>query len=59
MLFQPFVQIDHGLNRQYEGTGLGLSLVQRLTAAHGGQVEVESVLGQGSRFCITLPWDTD
>ncbi|NTV65148.1 MAG: GAF domain-containing protein, partial [Oscillochloris sp.] len=55
-LFQPFVQIDAGLSRQHEGTGLGLSLVLRLTEAHGGSVAVTSVLGVGSRFSITLPW---
>jgi signal transduction histidine kinase len=58
-LFQPFMQIDHGLNRQYEGTGLGLSLVQRLTEAHGGSVDVESAPGAGSRFCVTLPWPAE
>ncbi|NTV62991.1 MAG: PAS domain-containing protein [Oscillochloris sp.] len=55
-IFQPFVQIDHGLTRQYEGTGLGLALVQRLTVAHEGSVDVESTPGKGSRFRITLPW---
>jgi signal transduction histidine kinase/DNA-binding response OmpR family regulator/PAS domain-containing protein len=55
-LFQPFVQLDGGLSRQYEGTGLGLALVQQLVAAHHGSVAVESKLGQGSRFTVTLPW---
>ncbi len=54
-LFQPFVQVDSGLNRQQEGTGLGLALVQRLTDLHGGSVQVESVVGKGSRFTINLP----
>ncbi|MEI7770229.1 MAG: ATP-binding protein [Chloroflexales bacterium] len=57
-LFQPFTQIDSGLNRQYTGTGLGLSLVQRLTQAHGGSVALSSTPGQGSRFSVTLPWRT-
>ena len=56
-LFQPFTQIDGGLNRQYGGAGLGLALVYRLTQAHQGSVAVESTLGQGSRFSVTLPWD--
>jgi PAS domain S-box-containing protein len=54
-LFQPFVQVDSGLNRQHEGTGLGLALVQKLTDLHGGSVEVESEVGDGSRFTINLP----
>jgi PAS domain S-box-containing protein len=55
-LFQPFTQVDSSLSRQYEGTGLGLALVQRLTEAHGGSVSVTSTVGQGSRFSATLPW---
>ncbi|NTU79337.1 MAG: response regulator [Chloroflexales bacterium] len=55
-LFQPFVQIDSSLSRQYTGTGLGLSLVARFAQAHGGSVAVESTPGQGSRFSVTLPW---
>ncbi|MFK5969841.1 MAG: ATP-binding protein [Candidatus Marithrix sp.] len=55
-LFQPFVQLDGGLSRQQEGTGLGLSLVYKLTELHGGGVQVESEVGKGSCFSITLPW---
>lgn len=55
-LFQPFVQVDSKLNRQFEGTGLGLALVQKLTDLHGGSVEVDSEVGVGSRFTINLPW---
>ena len=54
-LFQPFVQLDSSLARQYTGTGLGLVLVQRLAALHGGSVSVQSEVGQGSRFTVTLP----
>ncbi len=57
-LFQPFVQIDSALNRQFEGTGLGLSLVKRLVELHGGEVGVTSQLGVGSCFSITLPMKT-
>ena len=53
-LFQPFVQIDSKLNRQYEGTGLGLALAQKLADLHGGSVQVESEVGKGSRFTINL-----
>ncbi|HEX2950004.1 MAG TPA: response regulator, partial [Armatimonadota bacterium] len=56
-LFQPFVQLDNRLSRKYSGTGLGLSLVQRMAELHGGSVSVESNIGTGSRFSILLPWD--
>jgi CheY-like chemotaxis protein len=55
-LFQAFVQLDSRLSRQYSGTGLGLALVGRMAELHGGSVRVESEVGQGSRFTITLPW---
>ncbi len=55
-LFQPFVQLDSGLNRQYEGTGLGLVLVKQIAELHYGQVAVESVLGKGSHFTVALPY---
>ena len=58
-LFQPFVQADSGLNRHYEGTGLGLSLLKRLSELHGGRVSVESVPGEGSTFHVWLPWRND
>jgi signal transduction histidine kinase len=54
-LFQPFVQLDAGLSRQYEGTGLGLALVRRMAELHGGSVSVESNPNQGSRFTVSLP----
>gem|GEM_PF-820484 len=55
-LFKPFVQVDSSLSRSFSGTGLGLSLVQRMADMHGGSVEVESEFGEGSRFTIVLPW---
>ncbi len=56
LLFKSFVQIDSRLSRQYEGTGLGLTLVARLVEMHGGSVAVDSHLGRGSRFSVMLPW---
>jgi PAS domain S-box-containing protein len=56
-LFQPFTQLDSSLSRQYSGTGLGLSLVKRMVEIQGGSIDVESTLGKGSRFTVTLPWD--
>jgi signal transduction histidine kinase len=55
-IFQPFRQLDGGLNRSYGGAGLGLPLVQRLAALHGGRVTVTSTMGQGSCFTLCLPW---
>ena len=55
LLFRPFVQVNPALARQYDGTGLGLSLVRQLAELHGGTVNVESRLGKGSRFAIVLP----
>ncbi|MEW6084132.1 MAG: PAS domain S-box protein [Chloroflexota bacterium] len=55
-LFQPFSQVDSSLTREYEGSGLGLALVQKLTDLHGGSVEVDSEPGIGSRFTVNIPW---
>ena len=55
-LFQPFEQLDNSINKKYEGTGLGLSLVKRLVKLHGGSVEVKSELGKGSCFTVRIPY---
>jgi PAS domain S-box-containing protein len=54
-LFKPFSQIDSGLSRRFEGTGLGLAMVKLLTELHGGVVTVESAVGEGSCFTVWLP----
>jgi PAS domain S-box-containing protein len=54
-LFEAFRQIDSGLARSHEGTGLGLHLTHRLLALMGGRVEVESRVGEGSVFRVHLP----
>lgn len=54
-LFQPFQQLDSGLNRKYEGTGLGLALSRKLARLHGGDINVDSELGRGSCFTLHLP----
>jgi signal transduction histidine kinase len=55
-IFKAFVQLDSGLNRAQDGTGLGLSLVYHLTELHNGHISVESEIGKGSRFTVSLPW---
>ncbi len=55
-LFQPFMQLDARLSREYEGSGLGLALSKQLAELFGGSIHVESVPGKGSRFTVTLPW---
>jgi signal transduction histidine kinase len=54
-LFQPFEQLESGLNRRHEGTGLGLALSQRLAGLMGGEITVESQLRAGSCFTLRLP----
>ncbi len=54
-IFDRFVQADASISRKYRGSGLGLSLVKKTAEALGGSVRVESELGQGSTFTVTLP----
>jgi len=54
-LFERFYRVDRARSRKLGGTGLGLAIVKHITQAHGGMVSVDSVLKQGSTFCIHLP----
>jgi PAS domain S-box-containing protein len=54
-VFEPFIQVDSALNRNYEGTGLGLALVKRIVELHQGEVTLTSELGVGSCFAMVLP----
>jgi signal transduction histidine kinase len=54
-VFEPFRQIDSSTARRAEGTGLGMSISARLVKLHGGQIWVDSKIGQGSKFSFTVP----
>jgi signal transduction histidine kinase len=53
-LFEEFKQLGKDSSRKAEGTGLGLALTKRLVELHGGQIAVESAVGRGSTFRVTL-----
>jgi signal transduction histidine kinase len=59
LLFQDFQQLDGGLSKRVQGTGLGLALTKRLVEAQGGKVGVVSVPGKGSTFFADLPGSLD
>lgn len=55
IIFERFRQVDNSLNRNHEGSGIGLSLVKTLVEAHNGTISVDSTLGIGTEFTIFLP----
>jgi PAS domain S-box-containing protein len=54
-IFERFYRVEGAAGRTHEGTGIGLSLVQELVQIHGGQVGVESKLGVGTTFSVSIP----
>ena len=55
MIFREFAQVDSSRARRHHGTGLGLAIARNFIQLHGGEIWVESALGEGSRFYFTLP----
>ncbi len=55
-LFERFHRIEGAQGRSYEGSGIGLALVQELVRMHGGTIRVESTPGEGSRFIVAIPF---
>jgi PAS domain S-box-containing protein len=54
-MFERFHRVDHTRGRTHEGTGIGLALVNELVKLHGGAVTVDSEIGEGSTFTVTIP----
>jgi signal transduction histidine kinase len=57
-VFDRFYQVDQHLSRSHDGCGLGLSIVKYIVEAHGGEITIESRLGAGTKFTVSLPADT-
>ena len=55
----PFFQVRTAYDRTHDGTGLGLSIVKGLVELHGGELEIRSRLGSGTRVSVRLPFDCE
>jgi len=56
LIFDEFRQASEGQNRSFEGTGLGLTIARKMIQLLGGEISVNSRIGKGSAFCISLPY---
>jgi cell cycle sensor histidine kinase DivJ len=56
---EPFFQARSSYDRRHDGTGLGVSIVKGLLALHGGWMEIESRVGEGTRAVVHLPFDCE
>lgn len=54
-IFEPFIQVENAMSRTHQGTGLGLPLVRKIMNLHGGTIELESEVGQGTNAIATFP----
>jgi two-component system phosphate regulon sensor histidine kinase PhoR len=55
-IFERFYVVDKSRSKKLGGTGLGLSIVKHIVLLHGGTIDIESSLGMGTKFTITLPF---
>lgn len=56
-IWEPFTQADRGANTEYKGTGLGMSITKKFVDLMGGRIELESRLGEGSKFTVYLTFE--
>jgi signal transduction histidine kinase len=54
-VFEPFVQVENAMSRTHQGTGLGLPLVRKIMSLHGGSVDLDSIVGEGTTVTATFP----
>ena len=55
LVFEPFEQVDSIRSRRYPGTGLGLPIARKIVELHGGELDLESALAEGTKVTLRLP----